>query len=164
MKSRPCVLSFSLSCLSYGCFPSKSLLSRCPILFLSPTLCLFVSLFLCLAVFHPFLISPFGPPAAAAGKVLSLLPPHFLLLHSQRLFFWSHISFLFIHRSSQLTSLLVYSSLYSIVHHGTTLTQTQLNLKFRSSTVSHTYHLIFCANHRLITEKNIISTVNVNAT
>lgn len=110
-----CSLFFSL-CLSYGCFPLKiPLFSVAISLSLSP----------CLTVSHPFLISPFGPPTAAAGKVLSLFPPHFLPLHSQRLFFWSHICFLIIHPSSQLTLVLVCSSLFAIVHHGTALSQTK---------------------------------------
>ena len=55
-----------------------SLLSLCPILFLPPTHLSFLSLSLslCLSVSHPSLISPSGPTEAAAGKDLSLLPPH----------------------------------------------------------------------------------------
>lgn len=63
-----CSLFLSL-CLSYWCFPSKSLLSP----FFSPTLCLFVSLSLYSSHCLSPLISPFGPAAAAAGKVFFLL-------------------------------------------------------------------------------------------
>lgn len=44
------------------------LLSLCPILCFSPAFCLWSTPFL--AVFHSFLTSSFGSPAAAAGKVL----------------------------------------------------------------------------------------------
>ncbi|MEQ2266276.1 hypothetical protein XENORESO_011581 [Xenotaenia resolanae] len=47
-------------------------LSLCPIPCLSPTLCLLSSLLLILTVFHFSLISSFGSPTAAAGKVLCL--------------------------------------------------------------------------------------------
>lgn len=119
----------------------------CPILFLYPTL----SPLSCCS--HLLLISLFGlRAAAAAGKVLSLFPPHFLLLHSWYLFLWSHISFLLIHPLSKLKCVSVYIIflffLKSIVHHGTTRTQTQLNLiltSVRSSADSHRCKGDICA-------------------
>lgn len=105
-------------CLSYGCFPFEiPPFSVSHSVSFSHPFCLFVSL--CLVVSHPFLISPFGPPGAAAGKVLCLFPPHFLLLHSSAPVLL--IAHLFPFHPSQLTSVLVCSSLFSIVHHGTAL-------------------------------------------
>lgn len=67
-KGRPCVfpffLSFSLSLIWMFFLLEQSLLSLCPCRSLS------LSVSLCLTVSHPFLITPFGPPTAAAGKVL----------------------------------------------------------------------------------------------
>lgn len=83
IKSRPCVLSFSLSVSHMDVVPRNPSFLCVPFCFFLPGLCLAVS--------HPFLISSFGPPAAAAGKVFLSSPPHFLLLHYQRLFFRSHI-------------------------------------------------------------------------
>ena len=118
----------------------KKLLSLCPIRCLSPTLCPFLSLSLplCLAVSHPSLISPFGPPTAAAGKVLSLFPPHISppsalsapVLLITRVF--PHHPSIRHHSWSSVLVLLLPS--LAIVHHGTARSEkTRLNLNFRCS-------------------------------
>lgn len=96
------VFSFSLSVCHVDVFPrNPSFLCVLFCSFLPPFVFLSLSLSLSIYSSHCLspLISPFGPAAAAAGKVLCLFPPHFLPLHSQRLIFWSHISFLFIDHS-----------------------------------------------------------------
>lgn len=151
-KQALCSLFFlSLSVSHMDVFPQNPSFLCVPFCFFLPP-CVFLSF--CLSVSHPFLISPSGPPTAAAGKVLFLFPPHFLLLHSVLVVLTTHLSFLFIHPSSQLY--LSVFPLFSIVHHGTALTQTQLNFKLtyaRSSTESHKSHVTFCAIQRFITEK-----------
>lgn len=150
IKSRPCVLSFSLSVSHMDVLPRNPYFFCVPFcFFLPPFVFLSLPLSRCLS---PLFHLSVRTPEAAAGKVLFLF---LLIFHFCTLSACSscHASFLFIRPSSQLTSVLVYSSLFSIVHHGTALTQTQLNLKLTcigSLTASHRYHLIFCANHKKI--------------
>ncbi len=147
---------FFLSVFHMDVFPWKSLFFSVShaVSFSHPSFCL--SLSLCLTVSHPFLISPFGPPTAAAGKVLSLFPPQFLPLHSQRLFFWSHISS---YHLSIITVDLCTCLLVPFCHcspwnssRGSNTTKPCVQVPKRITQMPF-YFSFFFAYHRIITEK-----------
>lgn len=98
------------------------LLSLCPIRCLSPTLCLLSSLPLILTVFHFSLISSFGSPTAAAGKVLCLAQSFSSSFPSALSVFVLQITLSFSIHSSLITAETC------TFHHEITPLQTHINL------------------------------------